>query len=477
MRLSDGPLPAGVSTPPTSASRHLTGLRDAVDRSRVAVRQWTQLTPRHQLQALRRYRWAVLVLVLLGGMGGGLASLLQPPVYKANVQLFFSPNFPTRDIRQLDTGGNYILQRVRSYTEIANSPEVAARVIDRLGLPCSPEQLMSQVSVTGKASTAVLTIEVGDERPERARAIADTIAEEFPPFITRLEQPSRVDAPPVKVSVVRPATTPSSPDSPRPVSNVGLGLAGGLFVGAATAFTAYARERAVRDENHAAEVAELPLVGVVGADPDTSALMERDEDSVRAEAFRQLRTNLRLQAVGARLTSVTIIGGAAGDGGAAIAGNLAIAFARAGETVVLVDGNLRNPEIHELFAVRSEAGLANVLRGEASVYDAVVQWRPDFPLYVLPAGRVEAGPAEWWSQPDALATAMESFRRDNAFVIVNAPPLLSDAEAGSLVTGTDATAVVARVGSTHAEQLASTVGALRRSGGRLLGLIAVRPTG
>ncbi|WP_446213005.1 Wzz/FepE/Etk N-terminal domain-containing protein [Micromonospora sp. IBSANI012] len=472
MRLSDGLRPAGASTPPADISP--SGIRGIVGRSRSALGQWSRLTPRHHLHAVRRYRWAVLVLTLLGGLGGGLASLVQTPVYKADAQLFFSPNFPTRDIRQLDTGGNYILQRVRSYAEIANSPEVAAAVIGRLGLPYSPEELMSQVSVTGKASTAVLTVEVGDEDPERARDIANAIADEFPDFIGRLEKPTGIDTPPVKVSVVRPAITPPSPDSPRPLTNLGLGLAGGLLVGTATALTAYARERAVRDESHAAEVAELPLVGVVEAEPAAAGLMAHDEGSDRAEVFRQLRTNLRLQAVGDRLTSLTVISAAAGDGGATTAGNLAIAFARAGETVVLVDGNLRNPEVHELFVTANDVGLANVLRGEASVNDVAVHWHPDLPLFVLPTGQVEPGPAEMLFQPDRLAAVLESCRLDEVLVIVSAPPLLSDAEAKVLVTATDATVVVARVGSTHVDQLATAVGVLRKMRANLLGLIAVR---
>lgn len=475
MRLSGRSRSAGTSSPPAEAPPDRSDPQGIADRLRPAVTQWTQMTPRHYLKALRARRWTVLTLVLLSTAGGGLATLLQTPMYKADVQLFFSPNFPTKDIRQLDTGGNYILQRVRSYSEIADSPEVAAAVITRLGLPYSADQLLERVSVTGKASTAVLNIEVLDTEPERARDIANAIGEEMPGFIGRLEQPTGVDSPPVKVSVVRPATVPGSPESPQPLVNIGLALAGGLFVGTVSAVTAYARERTVRDENHAAEVADLPLVGLVTVDPAAASLLARDEQSARAETFRQIRANLRLRAVGERLTSLTVTACAGGEGRATAAANLAIAFARAGETVVLVDGNLRNPEVHELFAIPNETGLANALRGEVSVNDVVARWLPDFPLYVLPTGQVGSGPTERLFQPDRIATLMESFRLGQVFVIVNGPPLLSDAEATFLVTATDATVVVARVGVTQAGQLATTVDVLRKMRANLLGLIAVRP--
>ncbi|MEV4542219.1 Wzz/FepE/Etk N-terminal domain-containing protein [Micromonospora echinaurantiaca] len=476
MRLSGKLLPARTPGRPTDDPRDRSGLRGVVDISRRAVRQWVELTPRHYFKALRARRWMVLTLVLISTAGGGLATLLQTPMYKAEVQLFFSPNFPTKDIRQLDTGGNYILQRVRSYSEIADSPEVATTVIERLGLPYSSEELLSRVSVTGKASTAILNIEVLDPEPGRARDIANAIGAEMPGFIGRLEQPTGIDSPPVKVSVVRPATAPSAPESPQPVVNIGLALAGGLIVGTVTAVTAYARERTVRDADHAAEVADLTLVGVVEAAPGATRLLAPDERSARAEALRQTRATLRVQAVGERLTSVTVVGSAGDDGGALTAGNLAVAFARAGETVVLIDGNLRNPEIHELFAVPNETGLANVLRGEASVNDVTVQWRAEFPLYLLLAGRDESGPTERLFQPDKIADLMQSFRLGQVFVIVNGPPLLSDAEATFLVTATDATVVAARVGTTRTDQLPTTVDALRRMRANLLGLIAVGGT-
>ncbi|GAA0402910.1 polysaccharide biosynthesis tyrosine autokinase [Micromonospora gifhornensis] len=474
MRLSRSSSPAEESHPASGLSRHLSRLGAAADRSLLVARQWAQLTPRHHLRAVRDYRLPLVILVLLGGAGGALASLTQTPTYKASAQLFFSPNFDKPDVHQLNAGGNYILQRVRSYSEIANSPTVAAAVTDRLGLGYSPEELMSKVTVTGKASTAVLDVEVRDSDPQRARDIANTIADELPGFITQLEQPTEIETPPIKVSVVRAATTPSSPESPRPLVNVGLGLAGGLFVGVGAAILRYAGNRTVRDEQHAAEVAELTLLGTVATGPDVS-LTAREDSSATVETFRQIRTNIRLQQIGQQLTSLAVTGCGADDGQAAVAGDLALAFARAGETVVLVDGNLREPQIHKLFAVPNEAGLAAILAGTAGIDDVIVKWRPDLPLYVLPAGGVESSPPEQLYRPDRLANLLESFRLGRVLVVVSTPPPLSDVEATTLVSATSATLVVCRVGVTPAEQLSATGGVLRRAEANLLGVIVTRP--
>ncbi|QLQ39585.1 polysaccharide biosynthesis tyrosine autokinase [Micromonospora robiginosa] len=471
MRLIGASRPVAVAGSPGTAARAGGGVRAAVDRSRLVARRWTELTPAQVVRAVRRYRWTVLALVLLGGVGGGLAAAAQTPVYRAQARLVCSPNFPTNDVRQLDVGGNYILQRVRSYTEVADSTEVAAAVTARLGLPDPPEELLSRISVTSRASTAVLTVEVDDTDPERARDVANAVAEEIPAYIARIERPAGVDRSPVKVTVVRPAVAPESPDSPRPLTDVGLGLVGGLVVAAVTALGRYARDPAVRDAGHAAEVADLvPLAdaGPVGPSPLTV-----DGTAERADELRRMRTDVRLQAAGGPLTTIAVVEPTAGGGATVTAAHLALAFAQAGDPVVLVDADPGRPSAHALFGIGNDTGLTTVLDGGSAVRDALVRWTPDLPLHVLPAGPGGPGPI----RPDQLADLVAELRHDRTLVVVVGPPLLSDADTLHLVEAADATVVTARVGSTDADSLATAVRVLRQVPARLLGLVTVGRSG
>lgn len=437
------------------------------------ARQWTQLTLSQQIRAVRTYRVSVIALVLLGGVGAAAFSFSVTPLYRASAQLMFSPNFPTSDISELNNGGNYILQRVRSYNEAINSPEIATLVVNRLGLPYSPAEVMSKVSVSTKASTAVVTVEVTDPSPERARDIANAIAEEVPAFIDRLETPTQIQTSPVKTAVIRPATTPASPFSPDRVTHVGLGLLGGLGIGVITALFRFSRDRTVRNDEHAAEVAELALVGAVSTDPKPVPL-PRDGDAVaRSEPYRQIRTNLRLRSAGQRWTSITVTGSMPGEGNSAMAANLAIALAQAGETVVLIDADLRNPAVHQLFDIPNAVGLSSLLRSEMPVNQALRQWRLDLPLYLLPAGPTSNAPTEPLFQPNELARVMESLRVSGIFAVIDAPPLLADSEGMQLISITDATVVSTRIGFTGADRLAATVAVLRTVRANLLGLVAI----
>ncbi len=432
--------------------------------SRRVSRQWTRLTPGHHVEAVWRYRRAVVVLTILGGAGAALVSVLQTPMYGASIQLFMSPNLPAANASQLNEASSYILQRVRSYAQIANSPQLAAAAIDRLALPYRPEELMARITVSSQAGTAVLTIKVVDPSPDRARKIADVIADEFPGFVDRLETPSGAGRSPVKVSVVRAATTPRQPDSPRTRTNIALGMVGGLVIGAVAAVVRFTRDASVRSPRHAAALAGADLLGTV---PDEAAPVDT---RAGPDPYRHIRTGLRLHAAGRQPTGIAVTAVDGDEGRSVVAANLAIAYARAGETVVLLDGDPRPPRVHELFGLPDDNGLASVLRKETECTDPRYRWRPDLPLYLLTCS---CEPPEEQLLADELPAIVESLRGGGIVVVVDVPPLLAEPEAATLVSAAGTTVLVARVGSTRADRLAAAAVALDAMGAAPLGVIAV----
>ena len=116
------------------------------------------------------------------------------------------------------------------------------------------------------------------------------------------------------------------------------------------------------------------------------------------EALRELRSQLILRWFKDGRTALAVTGGRGGDGCSTIAANLAIVLAQLGERTLLIDANFRNPRQHELFSLRPEAGLADLLRGR-DVYDEALTAVPSLEhLRVLCAGAVPANPQELLSR-------------------------------------------------------------------------------
>ncbi|WP_433050105.1 Wzz/FepE/Etk N-terminal domain-containing protein [Dactylosporangium sp. CS-033363] len=469
--------PSGGSAPGGLFSR-LTGFPAGTGGDGVAAlskRQWTRLTAAHQVRAVVAHRWAVVVLALLGAAGAGAVTLAQTPVYSSTVQLVLTANYPAKDIDQVSRGSNYVLQRINTYATIANNSGVAKAVIDKLGLPYSGEQLMANVTVTTHAGSTAMEISVRDTSAQRASDIANAYGAEFPAFVGKLETPDYVDTAPIRVSVTTPATVPAAPVSPDPVANVALGLLAGLGCGLVLAAVRYARVRTVRDERHATEITGLSLLGAPAVDRAAPLLGADRAATPAAEAFRQIRTNARLRAAGQRLTSIAVVGSVPGDDAAAVAANLALTWARAGDTVVLIDGDFRDPSLPGLFGVPNGTGLADMLSAGTPANHALQQVQPELQLFLLAPGTPMPGSAERLLRTNELTKLMESFRRDGAFVVLLAPPLLANADTLVLLSATDAVAATTRVGFTHSDRLAAALQVLQAIRANVLGIVATRP--
>src|SRR5215471_16610379 len=168
------------------------------------------MTVLHYVRAIR-HRWYLIVLFAIAGVAAaGIVSFEQKPVYSASVQLFVSTSGAGTDISQLNQGGTFTQQRVKSYVDIVNSPEVTEAVIGQLQLSYTLQQLSKNIQASTRLDTVLLDIEVTDTSPSRARDIANAVAGKFPQFVDKIETPANKTVSPVKVSITRPASLPTA---------------------------------------------------------------------------------------------------------------------------------------------------------------------------------------------------------------------------------------------------------------------------
>jgi capsular exopolysaccharide synthesis family protein len=214
---------------------------------------------------------------------------------------------------------------------------------------------------------------------------------------------------------------------------------------------------------------------MLGDDPDVRKhpIAADEQFSPRAEAFRQLRTNIRFLSVDRRLSSFVVTGSVEAEGKTTVAANLALALAHAGESVVLIDGDLRRPTLAGLFKLPGTVGLTNVLLGEMPLRDALQQWREDLPLLVLSSGPIPPNPSELLGSA-RLQEIIRTLTDSGWTVIFDSPPLLPVTDAAVIARATGGALLVTRVGSTRTDQLAASVEALHTVDAAVLGVVANR---
>ena len=272
-------------------------------------------------------------------------------------------------------------------------------------------------------------------------------------------------------SVIDKAIVPSSPYSPRLSLNVALATA--LFASLAAALI-YLLELMKNDFSVPDQIEselKLPVLGILPAtsDEDMESALD-DNKSALSEAFRSLRTSLQFTATEGTLKSLLVTSAAQGEGKSTSCYKLARDFAALGQSVLVIDADLRKPRMHRMFNTDNALGLTNLLsnvigRGEVrSTFH-----KTNHPgITLLPAGTIPPNPVELlMSQRMAQLIHWSTQRYD--LVIIDSPPVMGLADACVLSRLADATLLIVSARQVTRKAVKGALGRLKASSGNVVG--------
>lgn len=198
------------------------------------------------------------------------------------------------------------------------------------------------------------------------------------------------------------------------------------------------------------------------------------EPSAFGSSFRELSAALLVQQAHDPLGPLMLVSSGASEGKTTIACHLATALAATGKSVILVDGNLHQPRVHEVFGVANSVGLLQCLEGTRPL-DNALQSTEQANLRILPSGTLR-GPAEHLLVGDAMAVLTDRLAGMADHVILDTSNSLLTA-VGWVVSGTCKTALlVVDMKETKRALARQQASALTREGARLVGVVANRGT-
>jgi succinoglycan biosynthesis transport protein ExoP len=461
------------------------------------------LTLRDYLSVLRRRKWVILLCVVVV-TGVALAySLIQNPVYEASSKVLLSrQNLASRLTGVPESSAsteNEVF--VNTQATVARVPAIAKGVIEKLGLTdVTPEQFLSESSVSSSPESEILTFKVANGDPELAAREATAYAHQYSKYrqkqdtasldvaqegveakiqrlkdageegtafynslLNREQQLQTIATLQTANTTVVEASTEAPKVSPKTSRNVVLGFVVGLVVGIGLAFLIEALDTRIRSAEELEDRLGMRLIGRVPALPKTTGPghqpMLTEPMSPNAEAYRILRTNLDFLTLDQPCRSILITSALEQEGKTTTAANLAVACAQAGKRVALVDLDLRKPRVHALLDVPFNPGLADVLRGVVPLDEALtaVSVEPSGggdggsdlgmaqgSLEVLTSGSVPPNPGDLASS-GRLSTLLAEISEKVDLVVIDSPPMLHVGDAASLSSNVDAVVIVARM--------------------------------
>lgn len=423
------------------------------------------------LNIVRKYWISVAAVVFAGVALAALVSILATPTFTASTSIFLTVQSGST-AGELNQGSTYAENQVRSYAQVVTKPIVLQPVIDRLGLETTPELLAEQVTATVPTNTAIVEIAVVGRDPEVTAELTNEIGRQVVTIVDELSPSGAGGSKTVQARVVAPASVPTEWTSPRVMMNLALGTLVGLLLGVGQAIVGDRLDTRVVTEEDIAQLSDSSVIGTIGFDPDAQEhplIFQADPHSLRAEAYRRLRTNLQFLALGNRSRSVVITSSIEGEGKSTTAINTASTLADAGQSVLLIDADLRRPKVADYLNLEGAVGLTTVIIGQAQLSD-VVQPFGNGNLHVLPAGQIPPNPSELLGS-EAMKSLLDEAADRYDMVVLDSPPLLPVTDSAILSAVTGGALVVVGSGSVRRPQLAGALDSLDAVGGNVLGLV------
>jgi capsular exopolysaccharide synthesis family protein len=268
--------------------------------------------------------------------------------------------------------------------------------------------------------------------------------------------------------VVAAAELEMNPIRPSATQNAAVGLVIGLLLALAIAVVVDTVQDRINSSDDLAEVRpDLPVLATAPRfHPED--LDDASGFAVR-EAFRYLRTGLRVRALSSPLRSILITSAIGEEGKTTAAVQLAKAMAETADRVVLLDCDLRRPSLHTHFGLSNDRGLTSVVVGDASLAD-VIHFIDDN-LAVITAGPPVQNPTEVLSS-EQFALVLDAVVAQADLAILDSPPVLPVADAliaGQLVDGV---VTVCRIGQVRRRQVREMFNRLDASELDVIGTVA-----
>ena len=421
-------------------------------------------------RAVRKYWWMVIVALLVTMGAATVLTQMSPKKYETGVTFFVQT--PSDQLSVAAQGDTFGQKRVNSYVQLIDTDMLLKPVLADTGLAMSTAELAGELKASGDPNTVLLTVTVTDGSPQRSQLIAASVIKQFVKVVADLESASSTGGVTVRLELVSGPSFNPNPVSPRPLLNYALAGLLGLILGMGAAILRDVLDTTLRSAADVETGIGASVIGTINFDAAAKRdplIIDSHAQSVRAEAFRQLRTNLDFVNVGKPAKTIVITSSVPDEGKSTTATNLAVVFAEAGKLVLLVEADLRRPRVAQYLGIEGAVGLTNVLASQVSLSEALQPWGRAG-MTILPSGSIPPNPSEMLGS-SAMVTLLGKLAQQFDVILIDTPPLLPVTDAAILAAHADGAILVVRHGRTTRSQAAIARSSLEKVGAPLLGAV------
>lgn len=394
---------------------------------------------------------------------------IKKPIYKSSTTYVLISDSGNEGITTSEVTLNEKL--IATYKEIIKSRNILEKVIAKLNLEYTTNELAKNINVQQVSTSSMIKITVSDNDPELAQKIANTIGEEFSSEIESLYKISNL-------GMVDPALIPSVASNQSNLKEMVMINGGAVAVSLMIVFLLFYFDNTVKDAEQVEDKIKLPVLGNVpiipkkkGTEKQSELIVHIDPKSTISEGVRTIRTNLQFSNVDGNLKKIMVTSSMPGEGKSFTSANLATAFAQDGNKVLMIDCDMRKGRLHKIFKLSNSKGLSNLLIDNVTKnYKKYIKETKVENLSIITAGVVPPNPSELLNS-EANKKLIEKLEKEYDYIIFDCVPTNGLPDALIVSSLVDKAIIVCAANVTPTEILQKTKNSLQNVDADIAGIV------
>ncbi len=413
-----------------------------------------------------------LIILLSVTLGYVYSYYYKKPEYKSSVTILLvaDENKTDKSLTQTDVNLNNGL--ISTYSSIAKSSSILQKTIQNLNLDIPVSKLEQNVEAKQIDNTQFLEISVKNESPERAKNIANELAEVFTEQIKEIYNLQNI-------SIVDKAETEENPCNINHMKDMIIFGFAGIVLSIIIVMIIYMFDDTVKEQKDIEKNIKLRTIGTLPVDREkTELIVENNPKSPIVESIKTIRTNILYST---RKNSILVTSCKEKEGKSWVINNLAVTFAQTGKRVILVDANLRQENNkNEIFNIEKCEGLSDFIREISEDQMENLEKARKYiketsipNLHIMQNGTIPPNPAELISSKN-MKRLVNLLKNMYDIVIIDGTSSILVADSIALSSMVDSTILVAENRKTKINDLKKVKKLIEDVNGNILGVILNR---
>lgn len=413
-----------------------------------------------------------LIILLSVTLGYVYSYYYKKPEYKSSVTILLvaDENKTDKSLTQTDVNLNNGL--ISTYSSIAKSSSILQKTIQNLNLDIPVSKLEQNVEAKQIDNTQFLEISVKNESPERAKNIANELAEVFTEQIKEIYNLQNI-------SIVDKAETEENPCNINHMKDMIIFGFAGIVLSIIIVMIIYMFDDTVKEQKDIEKNIKLRTIGTLPVDREkTELIVENNPKSPIVESIKTIRTNILYST---RKNSILVTSCKEKEGKSWVINNLAVTFAQTGKRVILVDANLRQENNkNEIFNIEKCEGLSDFIREISEDQMENLEKARKYiketsipNLHIMQNGTIPPNPAELISSKN-MKRLVNLLKNMYDIVLIDGTSSILVADSIALSSMVDSTILVAENRKTKINDLKKVKKLIEDVNGNILGVILNR---